>query len=73
MYYQQGHHEQAQAGFFISTFSMLAKMARADGRVSQDEIDVVVLDDAQWADDATVELRYREVPDDGYEVCGVGI
>lgn len=36
-----GEHEQAQAGFFISTFSMLAKMARADGRVTQEEIDLV--------------------------------
>lgn len=33
-------HEEAQAAFFVSTFSMLAKMARADGRVSQAEIDV---------------------------------
>jgi len=31
-------HERAQAAFFISTFSMLAKMARADGRVSESEI-----------------------------------
>ncbi len=30
--------EQAQAAFFLSTFSMLAKMARADGRVSESEI-----------------------------------
>ena len=36
-----GNHEQAQAGFFISTFSMLAKMARADGRVTAEEIDLV--------------------------------
>jgi DnaJ like chaperone protein len=31
-------HEQAQAAFFLSTFSMLAKMARADGRVTESEI-----------------------------------
>ncbi len=34
-------HEQAQAAFFIATFSLLAKMARADGRVSREEIDLV--------------------------------
>jgi DnaJ like chaperone protein len=33
--------EQAQATYFISVFSMLAKMARADGVVSQHEIDMV--------------------------------
>jgi hypothetical protein len=32
--------ERAQAAFFVSTFSMLAKMARADGRVSEEEIAV---------------------------------
>ncbi|HKK73105.1 MAG TPA: TerB family tellurite resistance protein [Candidatus Krumholzibacteria bacterium] len=32
--------ERAQAAFFVSTFSMLAKMARADGHVSQEEIAV---------------------------------
>lgn len=30
--------QQAQAAFFVSTFSMLAKLARADGRVSEEEI-----------------------------------
>lgn len=34
-------HQQAQATYFVSVFSMLAKMARADGRVSQSEIDMV--------------------------------
>jgi len=34
-------HERAQASYFISVFSMLAKMARADGVVTQHEIDVV--------------------------------
>lgn len=30
--------QRAQAAFFVSSFSMLAKMARADGRVSEEEI-----------------------------------
>ena len=30
--------QRAQAAFFVSAFSMLAKMARADGRVSEEEI-----------------------------------
>ena len=33
--------QQAQAVFFVTTFSMLAKMAKADGRVSPEEIEVV--------------------------------
>jgi DnaJ like chaperone protein len=33
--------QQAQTAYFVSVFSMLAKMARADGRVSQSEIDMV--------------------------------
>lgn len=32
--------QRAQAAFFVSCFSMLAKMARADGRVSEQEIEV---------------------------------
>lgn len=32
--------ERAQAAFFVSSFSMLAKMARADGRVSEEEIEL---------------------------------
>lgn len=32
--------QRAQAAFFVSSFSMLAKMARADGRVSREEIDL---------------------------------
>ena len=32
--------QRAQAAFFVSSFSMLAKMARADGRVSEEEIDL---------------------------------
>lgn len=34
-------HERAQASYFISVFSMLAKMARADGVVTQHEIDLI--------------------------------
>lgn len=34
-------HEEAQAAFFLSTFSLLARMAKADGRVSQEEIALV--------------------------------
>ena len=34
-------HERSQATYFISVFSMLAKMARADGVVTQQEIDLV--------------------------------
>ncbi|HPG38686.1 MAG TPA: co-chaperone DjlA [bacterium] len=34
-------HEQSQAVFFVATFSLLAKLARADGRVSKEEIQVV--------------------------------
>ncbi len=33
--------EEAQFTFFIATFSMLAKLAKADGRVSKDEIDSI--------------------------------
>ena len=33
--------ERNQAVFFVSTFSMLAKMARADGKVTREEINVV--------------------------------
>lgn len=35
------HQQQAQATYFISVFSMLAKMARADGVVTRHEIDLV--------------------------------
>ncbi len=40
--------EEAQFTFFVATFSMLAKLARADGRISKDEIDSInrfMLDD----------------------------
>jgi DnaJ like chaperone protein len=40
--------EQAQFTFFVATFSMLAKLAKADGRISKDEIDSInrfMLDD----------------------------
>jgi len=33
--------QQAQAAFFVTTFSMLAKLAKADGRVSDEEIALV--------------------------------
>ena len=33
--------EKSQAIFFVTTFSLFAKMARADGRVSREEIDVI--------------------------------
>lgn len=33
--------EESQLAFFVSTFSMLAKMAKADGRVSNEEIDTI--------------------------------
>lgn len=33
--------QQAQAAFFVTTFSMLAKLAKADGQVSRDEIAMV--------------------------------
>lgn len=33
--------EESQLAFFVSTFSMLAKLAKADGQVSQKELDVV--------------------------------
>jgi DnaJ like chaperone protein len=35
------HTESSQFTFFVATFSMLAKLARADGRVSQAEIDTI--------------------------------
>ncbi len=35
---QLSNNEEAQLTFFIASFSMLAKMAKADGRVSEDEI-----------------------------------
>ncbi|UCH22814.1 MAG: co-chaperone DjlA [Deltaproteobacteria bacterium] len=40
--------EEAQFTFFVATFSMLAKLAKADGRISKDEIDSInrfMLDD----------------------------
>ena len=45
-YYTEGrkrlsYHEQAQMTFFVATFSMLAKLARADGRVSPEEIQTI--------------------------------
>ena len=33
--------EQAQLTFFVATFSMLAKLAKADGQISSKEIDVI--------------------------------
>lgn len=33
--------ESRQSVFFVATFSMLAKLAKADGRVSQQEIDII--------------------------------
>jgi DnaJ like chaperone protein len=35
------YHEQAQMTFFVATFSMLAKLAEADGRVSPEEIQTI--------------------------------
>ena len=35
------YHEEAQMTFFVATFSMLAKVAQADGRVSLEEIQAV--------------------------------
>lgn len=35
------YHEQAQMAFFVATFSMLAKLAQADGRVSPEEIQTI--------------------------------
>ena len=45
-YYAEGrkrlsYHEQAQMTFFVATFSMLAKLAKADGRVSPEEIQTI--------------------------------
>jgi DnaJ like chaperone protein len=40
--------ERAQFTFFVATFSMLAKLAKADGRISKDEVDSInrfMLDD----------------------------
>ncbi len=36
-----GHAEQAQAAYFISLFSILGKLAKADGVVSREEINIV--------------------------------
>lgn len=36
-----GHTEQAQAAYFISLFSILGKLAKADGVISREEINVV--------------------------------
>ncbi|UCD88765.1 MAG: TerB family tellurite resistance protein, partial [Desulfobacterales bacterium] len=33
--------EEAQFTFFVAAFSMLAKLAKADGRISREEIDAV--------------------------------
>ena len=35
------YHEQAQMTFFVATFSMLAKLAKADGRISPEEVQTV--------------------------------
>lgn len=35
------YHEKAQMTFFVATFSMLAKVAQADGRISPEEIQAV--------------------------------
>jgi DnaJ like chaperone protein len=35
------YHEESQMTFFVATFSMLAKVASADGRISQEEIRAV--------------------------------
>jgi DnaJ like chaperone protein len=45
-YYPDEHlrlssHEQAQMTFFVATFSMLAKLAKADGRISAEEIETI--------------------------------
>jgi len=44
-YVEEGHrlsyHEQAQMSFFVGVFSMLAKLANADGRISPEEIQTV--------------------------------
>jgi DnaJ like chaperone protein len=45
-YYAEGrkrlsYHEQAQMTFFVAAFSMLAKLAEADGRVSPEEIQTI--------------------------------
>jgi len=45
-YYAEGrkrlsYHEQSQMTFFVATFSMLAKLAKADGRVSPEEIQTI--------------------------------
>jgi DnaJ like chaperone protein len=36
-----GHQAQAQLTFFVGAFSMLAKLARSDGRISPEEIDSI--------------------------------
>jgi len=36
-----GHEEQAQAAYFVSLFSILGKLAKADGVVSREEINIV--------------------------------
>jgi DnaJ like chaperone protein len=38
---QFGHREQSQAAYFVSIFSILGKLAKADGTVTRDEIAVV--------------------------------
>lgn len=45
-YYAEGrkrlsYHEQAQMTFFVATFSMLAKLAKADGSVSPEEVQTI--------------------------------
>jgi len=35
------YHEEAQMAFFVATFSMLAKVAKADGRITPEEIQAV--------------------------------
>lgn len=39
--YRLSYHEEAQMTFFVATFSMLAKVASADGRISPEEIHAV--------------------------------
>ena len=39
--HQLSYHEQAQMTFFVAAFSMLAKLTKADGRISPEEIQAV--------------------------------
>jgi len=57
IYQRLSYGEEAQLTFFVAAFSMLAKIAKADGRVSEKEIDSI---DAFMVNDLHLDLQSRQ-------------